>query len=410
MSEITLREELATLPPDLRAHLGRAGFDAERLVRSRRRSGRAAGGRGDRQGRAQPGRGVVEPPARTTSPTHPCRHRRARAPDRGGHRGNPPRRAGVLRDGGRHGHPHGRRRKGAGGSLRRADFLDLRLRENATWSRRAGRPVPLWLMTSEATDAPIREALRAGRPAHVATFTQDLGLRLTPEGALFRGRGRAAEHVRPRPRGSARRAAPVGLLSSVRGRGGKHVWIANLDNLGRDGRRGAARAVHRATGTTSWSRSAPKVAGDRGGIPVVGRRRGRRRPVVRRLQVLEEFRLPTGFDAGRRARLQHEHVSGPGRGRCCDARIRWTWFEVEKKVGERTAVQFERLLQELTAALPAAYVRVPRDGSRGALPARSRTTTSSPGAREDDPRRGQGARNDVIAGARGERAPGGGSR
>jgi len=49
-------------------------------------------------------------------------------------------------------------------------FLQLRLNENATWSRRAGSPVPLWLMTSEATEAPIREALaRAGAPAHVAT-------------------------------------------------------------------------------------------------------------------------------------------------------------------------------------------------------------------------------------------------
>ena len=43
-------------------------------------------------------------------------------------------------------------------------------------------------------------------------------------------------------------------------------------------------------------------------------------------------------------------------------KVRWNWFEVEKKVGERTAVQFERLLQELTAAMPAAYARVLRDG------------------------------------------------
>jgi UTP--glucose-1-phosphate uridylyltransferase len=42
--------------------------------------------------------------------------------------------------------------------------------------------------------------------------------------------------------------------------------------------------------------------------------------------------------------------------------VRYHWFEVEKKVGERVAVQFERLLQELTSALPSAYVRVPRDG------------------------------------------------
>ena len=43
--------------------------------------------------------------------------------------------------------------------------------------------------------------------------------------------------------------------------------------------------------------------------------------------------------------------------------MRYAWFEVEKKVGGRVAVQFERLLQELTAALPAVYARVPREGA-----------------------------------------------
>ncbi|HEX4515919.1 MAG TPA: UTP--glucose-1-phosphate uridylyltransferase, partial [Polyangiaceae bacterium] len=38
-------------------------------------------------------------------------------------------------------------------------FLDARLLENARACERAGRPVPLWLMTSDATDGPIREAL-----------------------------------------------------------------------------------------------------------------------------------------------------------------------------------------------------------------------------------------------------------
>src|ERR1019366_6880054 len=66
-------------------------------------------------------------------------------------------------------------------------FLALRLTENATVSTRAGRPVPLWLMTSEATDGPIRDALRAtGAKEHVKTFTQGMSLRLTPDGTLFR--------------------------------------------------------------------------------------------------------------------------------------------------------------------------------------------------------------------------------
>ncbi len=44
-------------------------------------------------------------------------------------------------------------------------FLDLRLAENRVASTRAGRPVPLWLMVSEATDEPTRDALaKAGAP------------------------------------------------------------------------------------------------------------------------------------------------------------------------------------------------------------------------------------------------------
>ena len=45
-----------------------------------------------------------------------------------------------------------------------------------------------------------------------------------------------------------------------------------------------------------------------------------------------------------------------------NADIAWSWFEVEKKVGNGAAIQFERLLQELTGALPSAYLRVPREG------------------------------------------------
>ena len=42
-------------------------------------------------------------------------------------------------------------------------FLDLRLaRERASLSALAGRPVPLWLMTSDATDGPTRDALAEG--------------------------------------------------------------------------------------------------------------------------------------------------------------------------------------------------------------------------------------------------------
>jgi UTP--glucose-1-phosphate uridylyltransferase len=43
--------------------------------------------------------------------------------------------------------------------------------------------------------------------------------------------------------------------------------------------------------------------------------------------------------------------------------LTWTYFEVEKKVDGRPAIQFERLLQEITAQMPSTYLEVSRDGA-----------------------------------------------
>ena len=43
--------------------------------------------------------------------------------------------------------------------------------------------------------------------------------------------------------------------------------------------------------------------------------------------------------------------------------MRWTYFTVEKTVDGRPAIQFERLVGELTSSLDARFLRVPRTGS-----------------------------------------------
>ena len=97
-------------------------------------------------------------------------------------------------------------------------FLDLRLAENRAASAQAGAAVPLWLMVSNATDGPTREALtKAGAPPHVQTFLQDVSLRLTPEGHLFRdGKGEPSVYSHG-PRRHDRRSPALGALSQVRG-------------------------------------------------------------------------------------------------------------------------------------------------------------------------------------------------
>jgi UTP--glucose-1-phosphate uridylyltransferase len=231
-------------------------------------------------------------------------------------------------------------------------FLDARLAEQRVLSERAGRPVPLWLMTSDATDAAIRKALAdRGAPAEVATFRQGMALRLDPEGRLFRD-ARGAPSTYATGHGDfvdAVRAS--GLLDQFRAAGGKAMLIANLDNLGATLDVAYAGALL-ASDASLLVEVCRKEAGDRGGVPV---------ELEGRMQVLEEFRLPAKFDAStvpvfntNTMWIRTDALKGLS--------VPWRWFVVEKQVDGRTAVQFERLLQELTSVLVTRYVEVPRHG------------------------------------------------
>jgi UTP--glucose-1-phosphate uridylyltransferase len=363
MNENVLREELARLAPALTARLAESGFDPERLftlaaplfARARGESGPAP----EERNRV---RGLVELPRDGDVPDAPlpqdAAYERLSATGLASLQrgelslcvlagGMATRMGGVVKA----------LVEVAPGST----FLQARLKENATWSDRAGRSVPLWLMTSDATDAPIRDALRrAGAPGHVATFRQDLGLRLTHEGRLFLG-----DDGQPSTYATGHGDLPdalrrSGLLASFVARRGKYVWIANLDNLGAT-IDAALLGDFIERGCDLRVEVASKEAGDRGGIPVWADAPGRDGQLVRRLQVLEEFRLPEGFDAAK-VRVFNTNTFLVKAGLLLHASVHYTWFEVEKKVEGRIAVQFERLLQELTSAIEASYVRVPRGG------------------------------------------------
>ncbi|HEY3355948.1 MAG TPA: UTP--glucose-1-phosphate uridylyltransferase [Polyangia bacterium] len=235
-------------------------------------------------------------------------------------------------------------------------FLELRLGENETWGHRGGRPLPLWLMTSEATDGPIRAALAAaGVPAHVRTFGQGLGLRLTPDGRLFRGDDGQPSTYATGHGDVVEGLRRSGLLQAFRAAGGKYVWIANLDNLGAtvDPALLGCFIENAGRGGAQVQVEVVDKAGDKGGIPV---------HALGHLQVLEEFRLPDGFDATT-VPVFNTNTFLVDAAALETVRIDWNWFEVEKKVGSRVAIQYERLVQELTGVLPAAYVKVPREGA-----------------------------------------------
>jgi UTP--glucose-1-phosphate uridylyltransferase len=234
-------------------------------------------------------------------------------------------------------------------------FLELRLAENRSASARAGRPVPLWLMTSEATHEALRDALKkTNAPAHVACFMQDLSLRLNPDGSLFIDDG-GQPSIHATGHGdlvdALRRSK---LLDGFLANGGKYVWITNVDNLGASiDEAMLGRFIEQtARGIDVMGEMCPK-GGDKGGIPV---------HAEGKLQVLEEFRLPPDFDPTT-VDVFNTNTFLVRAEPLAKAPMTWTYFEVEKEVEGRPAIQFERLVQEITAHLPSAYLRVPREGA-----------------------------------------------
>jgi len=371
-NESDLRRDLARLDPALRSRLDAAGFDPERLValaaalfaRARRESAGAAGGARAAAERNERNRvrGVVEAP-------RPGDVRDAPAPGSDDYERLSALGAAALRRGelafcvmaGGMATRMGGVVKALVEAFDGRTFLELRLNENAYWSRHSRSSVPLWLMTSDATDAPIRQELaKLGAPPHVATFRQDLGLRLTQDGCLFIGDDGQPSTYAPGHGDLPDALRRSGLLASFVERGGKYVWIANLDNLGASVDEALLGAFVEQSADVLVE-VAPKAEGDRGGIPAWADAEGPDGRTTRRLQVLEEFRLPPGFDANA-VRVFNTNTFLVRAEPLLVANVRYSWFEVEKKVGSRVAVQFERLLQELTAALPAVYARVPRDG------------------------------------------------
>lgn len=232
-------------------------------------------------------------------------------------------------------------------------FLDLRLAEQAHWSEVCGQSLPLWLMTSHATDEAIRQDLDSReRRAHLATFPQQASLRLTKEKTLFLD-GEGQPSVYATGHGDLPEAlGHCQLLSSFLQTSGKrYVWIANLDNLGASVDP-LLLGWHIEYGGELTVEVVDKVGSDRGGIPV----RWKGRPVI-----LEEFRLPRSFDP-KGVRVFNTNTFLVDARALSALAMEFTWLEVEKSVEGRAAIQYERLIGEITTALDTRFLRVPREG------------------------------------------------
>ena len=140
------------------------------------------------------------------------------------------------------------------------------------------------------------------------------------------------------------------MLQQLAEKGVKQVMMTNVDNLTAT-LDPALIAMHRRLGEPMSAEMAPKVDGDKGGAPA-------RVDGVK--QIVEGFRFPSDFDQDQIPVFNTNTLifdlpalSGP---------FDFTWFAVRKTVEGRTAIQFERLVGQLSAMMGCSFVQVARTG------------------------------------------------
>jgi UTP--glucose-1-phosphate uridylyltransferase len=343
-----LAEQLDALPADLRARLDRYGFDRERLIAQ---SERLKSNLGPEDNRVH---GNVEPPAPGDVGDFPSRGsaewvRLEAIGMEALRRGE----CALVTLAGGMATRMGSVVKALVEALPGRTFLDIRMAELRALEKRVGRAAPFWFMTSHATEAGLRAALgQRVDGERIAVFAQRLSLRLTLSGDLyFDAEGKPSEYA-PGHGDLPDALRQSGLLGRFVARGGRAVMVSNLDNLGAT-LEPMVLGWHLDHGSPVTCEVVDKVGSDRGGIPV----RLDQRPVV-----LEEFRLPEGFDPSS-VRVFNTNTFMFDARALLELDMPWTYFTVKKQLDGVDVVQMERLIGEVTSHLETRFLRVPRTGA-----------------------------------------------
>lgn len=234
-------------------------------------------------------------------------------------------------------------------------FLDLKLADIAQLESANGGRVPVYVMTSFATHERVSalcERARAGG-LEVQTFPQFVSLRLTERGELFRGKDGKPSPYAPGHGDLLPALQRAGIVRELEARGVRHVFMSNVDNL-------AATLDPAIIGAHDESRVdlsfevVPLWPGDRGGVPA---------RVNGRLHLVEAVRYPANFDERSIPLFSINSFvfSSALLARSFDL----SFYRVAKKVDGRTAVQFERLVNQLVEYVRARGLLVEREGTAG---------------------------------------------
>ena len=180
-----------------------------------------------------------------------------------------------------------------------------------------------------------------------------MSVRLRPDGEVFESQSGKPSLYAPGHGDLPFALKRAELLHRFREQGGKVLFMSNVDNLTATLDE-AVIGAHLDSGKAITVEVAPKEPGDKGGAPA---------RVDGHTQIVESFRFPEDFDQDRIDVFNTNTLVFNAD--ALEQPFDLTWFAVTKQVEGRDAIQFERLVGELTAFVDTQFLRIEREGPDG---------------------------------------------
>jgi UTP--glucose-1-phosphate uridylyltransferase len=238
--------------------------------------------------------------------------------------------------------------KGATTAFASRSFLDLKLSQVGQASH--GK-APIFLMNSLATDQITRDHLAGlDLDCEIRLFNQMVSMRLRPDGEVFLDElGQPSLHA-PGHGDLPFAFRQSGELSRFVEGGGRYLTVSNVDNLGA-GLDPLIVGAHIDQGKPMSVEVVETFDGDVGGFPAL---------VDGRVSIVEAFRIPKSFDVKSIPVFNTNTFIFDVQ--AFDSEFVLDWFIVQKEVGGKPVVQFERLVGQLTEFVDTTWLKVPRTG------------------------------------------------
>ncbi len=227
-------------------------------------------------------------------------------------------------------------------------FLDLKINQVVSSS---GGKAPVFLMNSFATDRPTKQHLeKIGFGDEITCFNQFVSVRIEPDGNILKDADGKPSLYAPGHGDFPYALVRSKVLDRFIAGGGRWLTLSNVDNLGA-GLDPAVIGMHVELQRPMSVELVETFPRDVGGFPAIH---------GGKMSIIEAFRLPSAFDLDTISYINTNTFVFDAEALVKPPQL--DWFVTRKMAQGKPAIQFERLVGQLSEHLEVSWLKVPRKG------------------------------------------------